>query len=586
MPSGKAHWVGLDIGTQSIKIVTFEKKRSRWLLKNYQQHQTTGNWEEDPVGYEKWVQQTLIKSVNQLGLSGAGVSSSLSGTQVSLRKMSFPQMPLAEVKEAVRFQGKAAFPFPLDNAIVDVALVGKSQEKKEGQQEVLAAAAIRDLVTQRMNLLAGLNLRPFCLSLVPLALKKSYLLSAGRPAKESVALIDIGDHATTIAMVQHEEVVFSREIGLGGGHFTETLMDLSGPGGPGKPLAYATAEQIKIQYGIPASGLEQDQTEEGFPLEGIRDSLMPVVDRLIMEIDRSFGYFKTQSENQNIDRILLSGGGALLKGLPQALERSFSIPIAEYNLWENLEIDPGINGEALGRDYPLFVIAIGLATDDRPAINLLPYTLKSSRETFLATGKKALTYGILPVLFAGFLGYQYWNVRSEWSQLDKKISFRKGEMDRIAKPLKDLDRLRQAEKELDQKLSVYPPKMVEKPPVQDLLSRIGQKIPPNITLTSFAMNLDQAKEEKPAEVKAAPKEKETKPAPAHPNGSKPKGAGSIQLKGVVYGNGDEVLRALDVFGRGLETVNYFSEVHLEDVKRNDSFKTPAADFSLSFRMSY
>ena len=38
---------------------------------------------------------------------------------------------------------------------MDVALVGKSPEKKEGQQEVRAAAAIRDLVTQRMNLLTG-----------------------------------------------------------------------------------------------------------------------------------------------------------------------------------------------------------------------------------------------------------------------------------------------------------------------------------------------------------------------------------------------------------------------------------------------
>lgn len=586
MPSGKGQWVGLDIGAQSIKIITFEKKRNRWLLKNYQRQQTTGSWEEDPVGYEKWVQETLKKSVNQMGLAGAWVSSSLSGTQVSLRKMSFPPMPLAEVKEAVRFQGKAAFPFPLDNAIVDVALVGKSQEKKEPQQEVLAAAAIRDLVTHRLNLLTGLNLRPLCLSLVPLALKKSYLLSAGRPAKESVALIDIGAHASTIAMVQNEEVVFSREIGLGGGHFTETLMDLSGSGSPGKSMAYDAAEKIKLDYGIPAHGLEEEQTEEGIPLEGIRDGLMPVVDRLIMEIDRSFGYYKTQAENQNIDRILLSGGGSLLKGLPQALERSFNIPIAEYNLWENLEIDPGINSEALGREYPLFVIAIGLATDDRPAINLLPSTLKSSRQAFWATGKKALPYGILPVLLAGFLAYQVLNVRSEWSQLDKKIASRKGELDRIEKPLKELDRLRQAENELDQKLSVYPPKMVEKTPVREILSRISQKIPPNITLTSFSLNLDSVKGEKPSENKAAPKEKEIDPATGPPIDGRPKGTGNIQLKGVAYGPGDEVLRSLDAFSRGLETVNYFSEVRLEDVKKNDSFKTPAADFSLSLRMRF
>jgi len=586
MPPGKGQWVGLDIGTQSIKIISFEKKSNRWLLKNYQHLQTTASWEEDPVGYEKWVQETLKKSVHQMGLAGAWVSSPLSGTQVALRKMSFPNMPLEEIKEAVRFQGKAAFPFPLDNAIVDVARVGKSQEKKDPQQEVLAAAAIRDLANQRLNLLNSLNLRPLCLSVVPLALKKTYLLSAGRPANESVALIDIGAHASTIAMIQNEEVVFSREIGLGGGHFTETLMDLPRSGSPGRALTYEAAEQIKLDYGIPDPGLEQEQTEEGIPLEGIRDGLMPVVDRLIMEIDRSFGYYRTQAEDQTIDRILLSGGGALLKGLPKSLERSFNIPIAEYNLWDNLEIDPGINSEALGREYPLFIIAIGLATDDRPAINLLPYAPKSSRQAYWETGKKALAYGILPVVFTGFLAYQVLNVRSELSQLDKKISTRKTELVRLEQPLKELDKLRQQENELDQKLSVYPPKMVEKTPVQEILSRISQKVPPNITLTSFSLVMDPAKEERPPENKANEKDKVKKTDTAPQNGPRPKSEGNIQLKGVAYGPGDEVLRSLDAFSRGLEAVSYFSGVRLEDVKRNDTFKTPAADFSLSVRMIF
>ncbi|RPH90532.1 MAG: type IV pilus assembly protein PilM, partial [Desulfobacteraceae bacterium] len=581
MPPGKGQWVGLDIGTQSIKIITFEKTKNRWLLKNYQYLQTTGNWEEDPVGYEKWVQETLKKSVNQMGLAGAWVSNPLSGTQVALRKMSFPDMPLEEVKEAVRFQGKAAFPFPLDNAVVDVARVGMSQEKKDSQQEVLAAAAIRDLVNQRVTLLKNLNLRPLCLSLVPLALKKAYLLSAGRPVNESVALIDIGSHASTIAMIQNEEVVFSREIGLGGGHFTETLMDLSRSVQSGKPLTYEDAERTKIMYGIPNPGLEQEQTEEGIPLEGIREGLMPVVDRLIMEIDRSFGYFKTQAENQTIDRILLSGGGALLKGLPKALERSFSIPIAEYNLWDNLEIDPGINGEALGREYPLFIIAIGLATDDRPTVNLLPYTRQSSQQAFWETGKKALAYGLLPVVFTGFLAYQVLSVRSELSQLDKKISTRQGELTLLEKSRNELDKLRQQENDLDQKLSVYPPKMVEKTPVQEILRRISQKVPPNITLTSFSLVMDPVKEVKPVENKANEKEQVKQTGPGPQNGPRPKSEGNIQLKGVAYGPGDEVLRSLAAFSQGLETVGYFSGVRLEDVKRNDTFKTPAADFSLS-----
>jgi Tfp pilus assembly protein PilN len=152
----------------------------------------------------------------------------------------------------------------------------------------------------------------------------------------------------------------------------------------------------------------------------------------------------------------------------------------------------------------------------------------------------------------------------------------------LEKPQQELDRLRQQENELDQKLSVYPPKMVEKTPVQEILRRITQKVPPNVTLTSFSLVMDPVKEEKSAENKASEKEKATKTETGPP----PKGEGNIHLKGVAYGPGDEVLRSLDAFSRGLETVGYFRGVRLEDVKRNDTFKTPAADFSLSVRMIY
>ena len=72
-------------------------------------------------------------------------------------------------------------------------------------------------------------------------------------------------------MVQNEEAAFSREDRPGGAHFTETLVDLSRSGSPAKVLSYEAAEQIKMNYGIPTPGLEQDQTEEGIPLEEIHD---------------------------------------------------------------------------------------------------------------------------------------------------------------------------------------------------------------------------------------------------------------------------------------------------------------------------
>ncbi|MCU0579865.1 MAG: type IV pilus assembly protein PilM [Desulfobacterota bacterium] len=584
MPSKKVQWVGVDIGTQSIKIIVLEKKKNHWRLNNFQYRQFASVAEEDPVVYEKWIADTLTAAVAEMNIAGAWASSPLSGTQVALRKMTFPDIPLDEVKEAVRYQGKTVFPFVLDNAVIDVAQVGKYTDKEGPKQEVLVGAAIREQVQQRLNLLNQVNLRPHCLSLVPLALSKIYLLNKNRPPDESVALIDIGAHTSTIAMVQKEQVVFSREIGIGGETLTETLIDLSRLSHPGGMLSYAEAELIKQKYGVPLDEVDGEQTEEGIPLETIRDGFMPLIDRLIMEIDRSFGYFKTQAENQNIDRIFLSGGGSLLKGLSKAIERSFNLPTAYYEWGDSLEIDPAVDRETFIQQAPLFIIPLGLALDEKPAINLLPFARKSSRDLYWETGKKALVYGAIPLLFIGYLGYQVFGLYGDLSKINRTISQRQGELVKLEGPQSELGTLRKQEEELDRKLLDYPPQMIIRLPLQFILASISRTIPANMTLTDFSLGVNPV----PGGSGAAPKaeEKGTTPAPAKAPAEKSGRTGTIELKGTVFGPGEEVLRSLDQWTRDLAEVKHFRDVRLLEVKQNNNFKSPAADFSVMVRLNH
>jgi type IV pilus assembly protein PilM len=586
MPSKQVQWVGLDIGTQSIKIIVLEKKKNHWRLKDLRYQKFASAAEEDPLAYEKWIADTLTAAVAEMNIGGSWASSPLSGTQVALRKMTFPDIPLDEVKEAVRYQGKTVFPFVLDNAVIDVTQVGKYTDKEGPKQEVLVGAAIREQVQQRLNLLNQVNLRPYCLSLVPLALSKIYLLNKNRPPEESVALIDIGAHTSTIAMVQKEQVVFSREIGIGGETLTETLIDLSRLNQPGGMLSYAEAELIKQKYGIPLDGVEGEQTEEGIPLETIRDGFMPLIDRLIMEIDRSFGYFKTQAENQNIDRIFLSGGGSLLKGLSKAIERSFNLPTSYYELGDSLEIDQAVDRETFIQQAPLFIIPLGLALDEKPAINLLPFTRKSSRELYWETGKKALVYGAVPLLFIGYLGYQVFGSYGDLSKINRTISQRKGELVKLEGPQSELGTLRKQEEELDRKLLDYPPQMILRLPLQSILASISRTIPSNMTLTDFSLGV--APISGAGGSGAAPKaeEKGTTPAPAKTQAEKSGRTGTIELKGTVFGPGEDVLRSLDQWTRDLAEVKHFRDVRLLEVKQNNNFKSPAADFSVMVRLNH
>jgi hypothetical protein len=330
--------------------------------------------------------------------------------------------------------------------------------------------------------------------------------------------------------------------------------------------------------------VEGEQTEEGIPLETIRDGFMPLIDRLIMEIDRSFGYFKTQAENQNIDRIFLSGGGSLLKGLSKALERSFNLPTAYFEFGDSLEIDPAVDREAFVRQAPLFIIPLGLALDEKPAINLLPFARKSSRDLYWETGKKALVYGAIPLLFIGYLGYQVFGLYGDLSKINRTISQRQGELVKLEGPQSELGTLRKQEEELDRKLLDYPPQMIIRLPLQSILASVSGTIPANMTLTDFSLGLNPVSGGSGAAPKAD--EKGTTPAPAKAPAEKSGRTGTIELKGTVFGPGEEVLRSLDQWTRDLAAVKHFKDVRLLEVKQNNNFKSPAADFSVMVRLNH
>jgi type IV pilus assembly protein PilM len=587
MPAKKDLIVGLDMGSHSIKLVSLEKKRSRWTLYDFNVIPFPAGDEQDALRYEAWVNATLKETVNRMGLEGARVITTLEGSQVALRKLAFPVMPLEEIKEAARWQGKSAFPFPLEEALIAVHPLGKTKKEGESQQEVLVAAAQKGVVEQRLGLLKSCGLEPVCLTLAPLGLRWGYQYSASRIENESVALIDIGAETTTIAMVQHDELVFSREVPLGGMDFTRAVMDLSRDLNPAFPLKALEAERIKIRYGVKGDDFlfsEDETSEEGLPLRSLQGCMVPVLDRLVVEIDRSFGYFKTQVGEAAIDRIFLSGGGSLLKGLADTIKKNFNLPIAPYDFWDHLGLSPDLQPARLEEAKPFLTIAVGITVEERPPLNLIGFVKKAGFPLLGERARKAMAYGALPVAFFGFIAYQAASYHGELSKLKKRLVQRQQEVSRLEASKSNLDILKMKEAELEKKLADYPPSMIERIPVQAMISEIVRRMPDNATLTSLSLL-----PEPPGTAKKTAEGRED------PGGQKqgsqaqpgPKGQGQLLLKGTVFGPGDVIIQSLDGFGKGLETVPYFSEVRLDEISKNETFGTiPAVNFQMNLHLRY
>ena len=86
------------------------------------------------------------------------------------------------------------------------------------------------------------------------------------------------------------------------------------------------------------------------------------------EIQRTLDYFGTTAEHERIQRIFLSGGCALIPGLPDFLAGQWGIEVTTANPLKRIEVARGTDAGMVERLAPLATVAMGLAMrfpDDR-----------------------------------------------------------------------------------------------------------------------------------------------------------------------------------------------------------------------------
>jgi type IV pilus assembly protein PilM len=80
------------------------------------------------------------------------------------------------------------------------------------------------------------------------------------------------------------------------------------------------------------------------------------------EVGRTFDYFRSTVQSQQVDKVYLSGGGAKAHGLVEQISDRLGIPVEIFNPFANLHIANGIDPEVLRQDAPFLGVAAGLAT--------------------------------------------------------------------------------------------------------------------------------------------------------------------------------------------------------------------------------
>ena len=425
----KASVIGLDIGASSIKVAQFDQRKEGLVLSRLDLKEIAPT--NDPALKERETLSALKELLQGIRLKQASFIVSFNGPEVGVRVLTVPPMPQAELIEAVKLESKNYFPFPLEDALIDIEICGEVVEKGVRKHRVALAVAPRKKVEEVLALLKKLGIQPVSLIPVPCAFKKLVEASDFKQTGTR-CFVDLGGEQTELAIFKGRELVFSRKLPVTGNDFSRAMTGALVSDRGRIELEWEEAEKIKREEGIP-SVQESRMIQDKVSTSQILSMLHSPLEHLVSEIERCFHYYREETGGEPVDSVVLFGGGALLKGLASFLSEELGLEVRLGNPLEGLRVQPQIVSPEQG--LPPFVTALGTAFSLGKGINLLPPEIKEEvqRAVRRATVESLAVSAIL------LLAFLYIGLRLQRVNIEKRIAVAKWELESLGFSLEKVE---------------------------------------------------------------------------------------------------------------------------------------------------
>ncbi|MBX3139960.1 MAG: type IV pilus assembly protein PilM [Trueperaceae bacterium] len=377
MLSPKIEAVGLEVGTSALKVVELRAGNPPTLSALAVRPMPAGLVSEDEVTDQQGLAEEIKALFQEAGIQKRFTVTAVSNRQAITRNIHVPRMSVAELDEAIRWEAERYIPFPIDEVVLDYFVLDNPEDVAEGEQlEVVIAAARLDEVSQQVDYLKHAGLEPHVIDVKPFSLLRAlrgslhgeHLTKATLSGQnftegnEIGVVLEIAASTSTVTLVRGQRVLMNRNINVSSDDFTTAIQRAFG-------LDFDSAEEVKLEYGtatIPTEDEEDllnfDAKREQFSPSRVYDALRPVLVELTTEIRRSLEFFRVQSGDATISRMLVTGGGAKLRGLPDAIGDALGIKVELGDPWLAVTFDEGrFDSQYLKKIAPEFAVPLGLA---------------------------------------------------------------------------------------------------------------------------------------------------------------------------------------------------------------------------------
>lgn len=304
--------VGLDLGTHSVKVSE--------LVTNFRSQELVA-FGSEPVGYEgegpvpvAELAAAARRLLERRGLLGETLICALPPEMVSSVTLEFPFDQPRMLQAVLPAQLDDVIPFDVEDVTHDYQII---ERRPDGGVKVLVCYVKTEILRGFVEALAAHGIDPKIIGVGALCWYNlhDHLKTGGEP----LAILDIGHRHSELCVLDGGQPVRIREIGAGGGDVTRALAEVF-------KVNTEQAERGKLAEGAILSPGSEGQGRQQLISETCREAMSPV----LREVRRTLAAYDVAT-GRPVTRLLVTGGGSLLRGVPEWMSSSLDISVEPFD---------------------------------------------------------------------------------------------------------------------------------------------------------------------------------------------------------------------------------------------------------------
>jgi type IV pilus assembly protein PilM len=336
--------VGLDIGSSSVKAVELTKSKKGYQLTGFAYESLGPDAIVDGAIMDAPAVADCIKKTFTSGkFKPKSVSTGVSGHSVIVKRVVVLAATPDEVEGSIQLDAEQYIPFELTEVNLDYQIVGPNMTTTdEPGMEVVLVAAKKDKIQNHTNVISLAGRSPEVVDIDAFALQNVFEVNYQVKPGAVIALLNIGASLMNINITKDGMPLFIRDVSVGGNQYTDILQkELQ--------LNFQEAEDLKLGK---AGGSEAEMVQ---PL------LESITEMLVMEVQKTFDFFRETYPNETITQVLISGGTSHMFGLAEKIQETFAYPTEVLNPFKSIALGPKVDAATVTSLGPALAVAVGLA---------------------------------------------------------------------------------------------------------------------------------------------------------------------------------------------------------------------------------